>query len=311
MPDSQKINMLKSVVVVAVVVTYNRKELLKKCLFSIKNQSRIPEAIVIVDNGSTDGTVDWLREYILTDLPIARLIALSQNIGGAGGFNVGIKEAYHAGADWIWIMDDDCVPELNCLENLVITQDKLHENNTQKVGFLASRVIWKDGSPCLMNIPVPHALWIEPYGEDLKISRISSSSFVSMLLSREAVYQYGLPVKEFFIWFDDVEYSKRISAYMQCYLVHNSVAVHMTAENIGALDFYHLDEKSLWKFKYGIRNESSFRFHNNGFLDGLIFLGKMIVRMNRARCKWKIRAQIIKACLDGYFFNYKKMYEYI
>ena len=85
--------------IIAVVVTYNRRELLKRNIHSLRQQDSPLSAIVVVNNGSTDGTAEWLAEQ--HDLKVVS----QENVGGSGGFYTGIREAYDMGADWIW-----CIP---------------------------------------------------------------------------------------------------------------------------------------------------------------------------------------------------------
>ena len=93
--------------VVAVVVTYNRRELLLEALAAVQAQSRAPDAVIVVDNASTDGTAAAVRARF----PAARLAGLASNTGGAGGFAYGMALALADAADLIWVMDDDTVPE--------------------------------------------------------------------------------------------------------------------------------------------------------------------------------------------------------
>lgn len=86
--------------VVAVVVTYNRRELLKRNLSCLR-ANRPVQSIVVVNNGSTDGTTEWLKEQ--KDL----IVIHQENVGGSGGFYRGIQHACQLKADWIWCMDDD------------------------------------------------------------------------------------------------------------------------------------------------------------------------------------------------------------
>ncbi len=96
--------------IIAVVVTYNRMELLKRNIRCLQQNKPI-SSIVIVNNGSTDGTTEWLAAQ-------EGLTVINQtNVGGAGGFYTGIQYAYQAGADWIWCMDDDVFPRADCLNN--------------------------------------------------------------------------------------------------------------------------------------------------------------------------------------------------
>lgn len=296
--------------IVAVVVTYNRLAVLKECVSAIRNQSRLPIRIIIVNNASTDGSRMYLNDLMNEHRELITAIHLDRNTGGAGGFNEGIRLAYWADAEWIWLMDDDCIPQLDCLEKLLDAKDLL-QKKYHEIGFIASRVLWIDRTPCLMNVPFQHSLWIEPHALDHGVSRIAGASFVSLLISRAAVKQHGLPVKEFFIWFDDVEYTRRIASTLRGYLATNSIAIHKTSKNNSALDFNQLDINSLWKFKYGIRNQCSFHFENEGTVEGLLFIGKILKRLFHVHRSWSLRLPIIKSCFQGYLFRYHRYIERI
>lgn len=112
------------VTVAAVVVTYNRKQLLVHCLEAVLAQTRPVEHIFIVDNASTDGTPDFLRAQGYLDRPGVELIRLPRNAGGAGGFHAGTQRAVATGSTWLWLMDDDGRPELTCLEKLLEHADR-------------------------------------------------------------------------------------------------------------------------------------------------------------------------------------------
>lgn len=281
-----------------------------ECIESVRMQTYTPTKIIIIDNASNDDTCTRLSALVEEHPNLIAVTHLTQNTGGAGGFNEGIKLAYFAGADWIWVMDDDCVPQSDCLEKLLNARNLILDHQ-KEIGFLASRVLWTDGTPCRMNLPFQHPLWIESHAIDPRISRIAGSSFVSMLINRAAIEQHGLPIKEFFIWFDDVEYSRRISTTLPGYLVTDSVVTHKTPGNIDALDFNLLDEKSLWKFKYGVRNQCSYHFENGGVVEGMLFVGKVLARLSRARRNWRLRAAILGACFQGYRFRYRRYIEHV
>lgn len=297
--------------VLSVVVTHNRARLLSACLNKIMRQTHKPDSLLIVDNASTDGTYEMLAAEGWISRPNVVLLALPMNTGGAGGFHYGVKRAYELGAEWIWVMDDDCMPEPDALERLLEVSKNTAEVNNKNIGFLASRVLWTDGSPCLMNIPAPHQLWLEPHSSSKNLSRVSSSSFVSMLINRKAIEEAGLPVKEFFIWFDDTEYSCRISEKMPCYLVSDSIVVHETQKNIAPLDFTQLTRETAWKFFYGIRNQASYCFIREGFASGMIFCLRMLLRSFRHTNSWRMRWVVANACWKGWRFHYDKFIEHV
>ena len=110
--------------ITAVVVTYNRLELLKHGIECLRKQRQLSE-IIIVNNGSTAGTTEWLKgiggmaSQVSTASKEPNIDVINQeNVGGSGGFYTGIKAAFDDGADWIWCMDDDVFPREDCLDNL-------------------------------------------------------------------------------------------------------------------------------------------------------------------------------------------------
>ena len=263
--------------VCAVVVTYNRKELLLKCLESIKKQSKPLDAIYLIDNASTDGTPHILKENnYIKEIPPETLqnpwenmfiiknstnkndlklhyVRIHENTGGAGGFHEGIKRAYKKGYDWLWLMDDDTLASNNSLNNLLNKVDILDE----KAGFFCSKVLWKDKNIHLMNIPqIQPFITNIPFNryEDKDILLVKAASFVSVLLQKEIISEFGFPLKKFFIWGDDVEYTSRITNnnYIGIY-VKDSIVYHNTKENYST-DIFSDRIENLWKYSFGIRN---------------------------------------------------------
>ncbi len=106
--------------VAAVVVTYNRLPLLQRLVARLRE---VPELaggeVLVVDNASTDGTGEWLaaQDDVLTR-------SLAENRGGAGGFHDGLGWAVERGADLVWLMDDDGLPDHDCLR-LLLGEDDL------------------------------------------------------------------------------------------------------------------------------------------------------------------------------------------
>lgn len=234
--------------IIAVVVTYNRKSLLKECISALLAQTIDDVDVLIVDNHSTDGTFDYLSDII--DNYQVRYFDTGKNLGGAGGFNIGIRKAYELGYEYIWVMDDDTIPYPDCAEKLIKTAKGIDN----QFGFLSSYAEWTDGTPCIMNIQTVSPEWITctDYLEE-GILRVDYASFVSMLIRREAVRKCGLPIKEFFIWGDDAEYSWRLSQNYKNYFVYQSKVIHKMGSNKW-VDIKTEKDERIGRFFYLYRN---------------------------------------------------------
>lgn len=241
--------------IVAVVVTYNRKKLLEECLEAILKQSEEIFKIVLVDNNSFDGTYEYLKEKKFLENSKIMYLKLEQNIGGAGGFHEGMKAAQKFQPDWLWIMDDDTIPTTNCLEELVKPITSINE----KIGYLASSIYGENGE--FMNVPhISQEISESGYQDWYKylskgIVKITTATFVSLLINNDAVKNIGLPVKDYFIWGDDTEYTLRLNRYYgRCYMIGKSEAIHKR-KIAKTLSIYEEDnEKRIEFYYYKIRN---------------------------------------------------------
>lgn len=208
--------------VCAVVVTHNRYEMLTRCLAALEAQTRQVDAILVVDNASTDGT----PERLAADHPSAELHRLGENVGGSGGFEAGVAEGVRRGHRWLWLMDDDVLPADDALEQLLTTRDRLAAVADPVV--LASRVEWKDEQLHPTNLP---GIDFRRYYETLESAAeralpLRWSSFVSVMIRTDAIARHGLPLGRYFIWFDDVEYTARILRDEPGFFVPRSVVRH-------------------------------------------------------------------------------------
>ena len=213
--------------VAAVVVTYNRKKLLLENIECLLHQSYDNLDIIIIDNCSSDGTEEALSCYI-RDKKI-RYHNTCENLGGAGGFHCGIRIACELGYEYVWVMDDDCMPTENALEEFMKSDSELNG----QYGFLSSKVLWTDGNVCQMNLQRRTMTKNVTYFSQKRIT-VVMASFVSLFFKSSTVYELGLPIKEFFIWTDDWEFTRRISRKYLSYVVTDSVVIHKSAQNIGA-----------------------------------------------------------------------------
>ncbi len=206
------------------VVTHNRRALLAECLAALSTQTRPLDRLLVVDNASSDGTSAMVRARH----PDVDLLELPRNVGSSGGFHEGLKAAHVGVAEWIWLMDDDTIPAVDALEQLLVAPLAL--DGLPPPLLLSSRALWTDGTLHPMNIP-----GLERRRPELVIRAaerglmpVRATTFVSLLVHRDAVERHGLPLAHFFIWSDDIEYTGRILRDGTGYLVPGSVVCHKT-----------------------------------------------------------------------------------
>lgn len=243
--------------VVAVVVTYNRKELLEECLNALLNQSIFLDKILVVNNCSTDGTEKMFEPGSKFYQSNIELYTTSKNLGGAGGFCEGIKKADQMDCDFMWIMDDDTIPNENALKGLLKSFEYLKNKGESKISFLASMVFGPNNEP--MNVPViQNKVTSNGYSDwykhlDRNMIKIKSATFVSLLISHSAVKQVGYPISEYFIWGDDTEYTQRlVSRYGDAYFCGESIVLHkrFNAKNISIFNENNPNRIKMYSYFY-------------------------------------------------------------
>ncbi len=213
--------------VVAVVVTWNRRDLLVESLTALESQTHRPRQVVVVDNASTDDTAELLAR----DWSHLQLVHLTRNTGGAGGFAAGIEQALTHDPDLVWLLDDDTVPTETAAEHLVGAWTSYAERHGERPRVLASRVVWTDGRDHPMNTPrrKPGATPAElQAAAGVGAMPIRSASFVSVMCDVAVVRERGLPVADYFLWNDDFEYTTRLIRGGVGLAVPESVVVHKT-----------------------------------------------------------------------------------
>lgn len=192
--------------VAAIVVTFNRKELLLECLRGLENQTPKVSKVFIIDNNSSDGTFELLKESNILLNNIFEYHNTNANLGGAGGFNFGVNIAMKEDFDWLWLMDDDVEPKENCL-NTLIEDAKLHNSDCihpQKV-FLNNQSYKWDG---LFNPKTLRTKWFTPerFNKHNAVLEVNYGCFEGMLIKTKIVQEIGFPDKRYFIHTDDLVY---------------------------------------------------------------------------------------------------------
>jgi rhamnopyranosyl-N-acetylglucosaminyl-diphospho-decaprenol beta-1,3/1,4-galactofuranosyltransferase len=235
--------------VAVVVVTYNRAALLTRMLAGLAALDHKPDAVIVVDNASTDHTSTVLAG--VTDLPL-QVIRPEENLGGAGGFHAGVEAAYEQGYDRIWMMDDDVVPAPDCLDMLLtVDEDCLMAVREDTSGRLVEKAAVTFDLRNPLKIKPKTAMVETAYGtRDAmpELLEIQNIAFEGFLVRRRVVEAIGLPDPSFFIFYDDVDFALRARrAGWKIWAVRDAVLVRQ-------LDFDQQHDLAGWKGYYMYRN---------------------------------------------------------
>jgi rhamnopyranosyl-N-acetylglucosaminyl-diphospho-decaprenol beta-1,3/1,4-galactofuranosyltransferase len=251
--------------VAAVVVTYNRKELLARCLAALERQTHAPAAVLVVDNASTDGTPELVAAGGFADRLPLEYLRLGRNGGGAEGFHFGVRRALELDADWLWLMDDDCLAEPDALERLLASPRAADPSTA-----VLAPVVREPGGRVLpvnrghvrpgrwLFAPLVAASEAE-YAAGAE-TEIGFCSFVGPLVRSTTAREIAPPLREMFIRFEDVEYLQRLPGRM--WLIGSSSMLHADPAPVAGADLrtmwadfsQPLPFAQQWKRLYGFRN---------------------------------------------------------
>ncbi|WP_127754088.1 glycosyltransferase family 2 protein [Devosia sp. 1566] len=230
--------------VAIVVVTYNRPDFLRQLLASLQAQSVAPRWIIVVDNASSDHTPEVVAAAAAAaEGSRTPIVSLPQpaNIGGAGGFSVGVSKAVELGADWLWLMDDDveALPSavevlLNWGERFKCIHGRRYDANGQPFFFQPVFSEW-------LGVPLPRLG--DPFADADHIT-INAGCFEGMFVHRTVVEQVGLPDPRFFITWDDAVYGWLASRITPVVLVNDFVLKRLRQQRQISLGIRHLNDSS-------------------------------------------------------------------
>lgn len=196
--------------VAVVVVTFNRADLLERMLEGLAGLDRAPDAVFVVNNASTDHTREVLER---STLPGLVAIHTTENLGGAGGFHLGLKTAYDKGFDVMWLMDDDVVPAPDCLTRLLeVDGSCLIAVREDLTGALVEK--------SAIRFDLRNPLAIRPKTASIESTyasradmpatvEVENVAFEGFLVRRAVVERIGLPDPSYFIFYDDVDFAIR------------------------------------------------------------------------------------------------------
>jgi GT2 family glycosyltransferase len=253
------------ITVAAVVVTRNRPALLKRCLGALDLQTYPATHLVVVDNASDQPTRDLLASETAHRDSSFHSIRLEENNGGAGGFHAGMRACLSLPCTHIWLMDDDCEPDLHAIAELVAAAAIVGED-----AVLGGNIVDLNGESVNVQ-PVSHRLGTNgvpqyPFHLADGLLETCTLTFVSFLVSADLVRKVGLPLKEFFIWGDDTEYSCRLARFTKLYQVGKSKTRHLKSGDSSQSVCKEQDRDKVSQYHWFYRN----RLFINLKYDGLI-----------------------------------------
>jgi rhamnopyranosyl-N-acetylglucosaminyl-diphospho-decaprenol beta-1,3/1,4-galactofuranosyltransferase len=237
--------------VAVVVVTYNRADLLAGMLDGLAAQTHRPDAVYVVDNASSDHTREVLERHHGGDLPL-RVTHSPDNLGGAGGFHLGVRLAHAGGFDRIWLMDDDVVPAPDCLAVLMARPEGcLMAVREDTAGRLVEKAALRFDLTNPLAIKPKTAMVESTYGgRDAMPERVEleNVAFEGFMVHREVIDEIGLPDPTYFIFYDDVDLALRARrAGHRIWGIRDAVLVRQ-------LDFDQQHDLGSWKGFYMYRN---------------------------------------------------------
>jgi GT2 family glycosyltransferase len=239
--------------VAVVVVTYNRAALLTRMLAGLAALDRQPDAVIVVDNASTDHTATVLEgaSFEHSGLKL-QVIRPDDNLGGAGGFHAGVRAAYEQGFDRIWLMDDDVVPAPDCLDVLMaVDEECLMAVREDTSGRLVEKAAVTFDLHNPLRLKPKTAMVETTYTQRSampELVEIQVVAFEGFMVRRRVIDAIGLPDPDYFIFYDDVDFALRARrAGFTIYSVRDAVLVRQ-------LDFDQQHDLAGWKGYYMYRN---------------------------------------------------------
>lgn len=279
-------------VITAVVVTHNRPDELRLVIRALQAQTFPLARVLVVDNASPLPAVD-----VLAGFSGVEIIRNDNNTGGAGGFAFALDTALKLGSGWVWMMDDDAVPRADALAALVEAAGHLPAT----AGALCSAVYEFDALAPMhrrtfsKRFGVERPIPVARYGYDY--IEIDTGSFVGFMVRSQAALEIGLPDANFFLAYDDTEYSLRLkSKGWSIWLVPGSKVDHLRGaisrlrgSAFGAKHFYNIRNRLFVARRYS-------RF---GSVPAF-FVGLLILFAARQSFSFKSFKLFCCAVIDGY-----------
>jgi GT2 family glycosyltransferase len=213
-----------------VIVTWNGLAYLEACLSAVASQQDVDAETILVDNGSTDGSVDYVRRHF----PSVRIVALGENRGFAGGNNAGVREAR---GRFIALLNNDTVPEPSWLRALRagIDEDARYALTTSRIVYMHDPDVIDSAGDGLLRWGGAFKRY---HGAPAAVASVSDEVFgvcgAACLMPKAVFDELGGFDEEFFASHEDVDlsYRARLRGY-RCRYVADAIVRHHGSATLG------------------------------------------------------------------------------
>ncbi|ROR72123.1 glycosyltransferase [Bogoriella caseilytica] len=236
------------------IVTYNRPGLLDELLESVLAMNRPPFRVVVVDNASAPETAQIIESYrarLGDDVLVNH--RMETNTGGAGGFSEGVRLAVEAGADWIWLMDDDVEILPEAMDRFEPWMDRFAVLHGRRYDVDGTPFFWQAKFNQFLGVPLPYT---RRAFSDEGYAITNSGTFEGMLIRTDIVRSIGLPDPRFFISWDDAIYAWLASRQTEVAYVDAFVLKRKRAQRQVNLGLRHLNDSSALAKYHVMRNRA-------------------------------------------------------
>ncbi|HEY7562784.1 MAG TPA: glycosyltransferase family 2 protein [Gaiellaceae bacterium] len=265
--------------VAVAIVNANSGAHLGRALDALSRQTREPDRTIVVDNASTDGSLEGIEERF----PSLEVLRLGENVGFAAANNLAAKRAEDC--DWLALLNPDAFPEPAWLEELLAAAE-----SNAAYSFFASRIVKASEAGTLDStgdvVHVSGVAWQRDHGEPTSFERpageVFSASAAAALYRREAFVQIGGFDERFFCYYEDTDLAIRLRlAGHRCWYVPTAVVRHVGAATAGReSDFmlYHTHRNIVWTYAKNMPSPFVWLYLPEHVLINVLTLGAFLLR---------------------------------
>ncbi|MEM9775015.1 MAG: glycosyltransferase family 2 protein [Chloroflexota bacterium] len=222
--------------VAVLIVAWNQIETTLECLKTVYSQSFEDYEVVLVDNGSDEG----FQEEIKKGFPQITCLSSEKNLGFAGGNNIGLKYAIAQGFEYILLLNNDTLLDVNCLKNLVAAKEKL----SLSVGGVTAKIYYAQEKTRIWSVGSNFRPWLFEVADNGKDSidngqwsvarQVDFAPFCGILFDVSVFEHIGLLDDRYFLYYEDMDYCQRLKAHgKQLYYVPNAIIWHAVSRTSG------------------------------------------------------------------------------